>query len=297
MGFTVENTSLTQVVLPLALFLIMLGIGLSLRLDDFIRLRKQPGVVLLGSGLQLIGLPLLGCLLVTLFQVSGAYAAAIMILTLAPGGATSNMVSYLCRADIALSVCLTAIASMVTPFTLPILSFYVLQHWMSIETAVSFPITQTLVKLLFIALLPVFLGMVIFHHLPRWATRLQPVVKWSSLGFMILVVIGIVKSNQTHLIVLLEELGVVMIVMAALAVIISWLIAASFGFAIEQRLTLGIETGIQNAGLALIITGTVLNDAQMSGVVLLYGVLMQIPAVFLIIIRNLPQRKSSSIQP
>ncbi|QEQ97168.1 bile acid:sodium symporter family protein [Neptunomonas concharum] len=296
MGFTVENTSLTQVVLPLALFLIMLGIGLSLRLDDFIRLRKQPGVVLLGSGLQLIGLPLLGCLLVTLFQVSGAYAAAIMILTLAPGGATSNMVSYLCRADIALSVCLTAIASIVTPFTLPILSFYVLQHWMSIETAVSFPITQTLIKLLFIALLPIFLGMVIFYHLPRWATRLQPVVKWSSLGFMILVVIGIVKSNQTHLIVLLEELGVVMIVMAALAVIISWLIAASFGFAIEQRLTLGIETGIQNAGLALIITGTVLNDAQMSGVVLLYGVLMQIPAVFLIIIRNLPQRKSPSIQ-
>ncbi|WP_170221802.1 bile acid:sodium symporter family protein [Neptunomonas concharum] len=291
-----ENTSLTQVVLPLALFLIMLGIGLSLRLDDFIRLRKQPGVVLLGSGLQLIGLPLLGCLLVTLFQVSGAYAAAIMILTLAPGGATSNMVSYLCRADIALSVCLTAIASIVTPFTLPILSFYVLQHWMSIETAVSFPITQTLIKLLFIALLPIFLGMVIFYHLPRWATRLQPVVKWSSLGFMILVVIGIVKSNQTHLIVLLEELGVVMIVMAALAVIISWLIAASFGFAIEQRLTLGIETGIQNAGLALIITGTVLNDAQMSGVVLLYGVLMQIPAVFLIIIRNLPQRKSPSIQ-
>ncbi len=296
MGFTVENTSLTQVVLPLALFLIMLGIGLSLRLDDFIRLRKQPGVVLLGSGLQLIGLPLLGCLLVTLFQVSGAYAAAIMILTLAPGGATSNMVSYLCRADIALSVCLTAIASIVTPFTLPILSFYVLQHWMSTVSYMSFPITQTLIKLLFIALLPIFLGMVIFYHLPRWATRLQPVVKWSSLGFMILVVIGIVKSNQTHLIVLLEELGVVMIVMAALAVIISWLIAASFGFAIEQRLTLGIETGIQNAGLALIITGTVLNDAQMSGVVLLYGVLMQIPAVFLIIIRNLPQRKSSSIQ-
>ena len=113
---------------------------------------------------------------------------------------------------------------------------------------------------------------------------------------MIVVVIGIVRSNQTHLIVLLEELGVVMIVMASLAVIISWLIATSFGFAIEQRLTLGIETGIQNAGLALIITGTVLNDAQMSGVVLLYGVLMQIPAVLLIVIRNFPQTKSAGVQ-
>jgi BASS family bile acid:Na+ symporter len=284
-----EDTMLTQVILPLALFLIMLGIGLSLVVSDFLDLKSNPLSVAVGSVMQLVGLPVLGYCIVSLFSIPPTYAVGIMILTFAPGGATSNMISYLCRADTALSVSLTVIASLVTPFTLPLFSFIAVSHWLSLDATTAFPVAQTILKLLFITLLPVLLGMWLNHKVPNFSRKLQPVIKRCSLLFMLIVVVGIVLANKEKLSGLLIEVGPAVFLLSLSAMLAGWWVGKLFHLPIKQRLTLSIETGIQNAGLALMITGTVLHNTDMSAVVLLYGVLMQVPAILLIAVRHWKQ--------
>ena len=125
-----SSSVISQVILPLALFMIMLGVGMSLRLADFRLLISKPKVVVVGLVLQLILLPCLGLLVVTLFNLPAALAVGIMILTFAPGGATSNMITYLSRGDTALSVCLTGICGLITPLTMPLLTAMALSFWM-----------------------------------------------------------------------------------------------------------------------------------------------------------------------
>ena len=280
-----ESTGLVQVILPLALFLIMLGIGLSLTLSDFLVLKAQPRAVVVGSLMQLVGLPLLGYAVVTLMSLAPVYAVGIMILTFAPGGATSNMISYLCRADTALSVSLTVVASTLTPVTLPLLSYCVVTHWLSVESSISFPVVQTMLKLLAIALVPVLLGMWVRKKAPGFAIKLQPLIKSSSLIFMLVVVSGIVVANKDKLSPMLMQVGPAVMLLSITAMLAGAWAGQRCRLSTEKCLTLAIETGIQNAGLALIITGTVLHNTEMSGVVLLYGVLMQIPALLLIAYR------------
>lgn len=289
-----ENTGLIQIILPLALFLIMLGIGLSLSLNDFLALKAQPRAVVVGSLMQLVGLPLLGYAVVTLMNLPPVFAAGIMILTFAPGGATSNMISFLCRADTALSVSLTVIASILTPFTLPLLSYWVVTHWLAVESSIPFPIVQTMLKLLTIALVPVLLGMWVRKKMPVLATRLQPLIKWCSLLFMVVVVIGIVVANKDKLAPMLIQVGPAVLLLSITAMVAGEWVGRLSRLSSQQSLTLAIETGIQNAGLALVITGTVLHNTEMSGVVLLYGVLMQIPALLLIAYRHC-SRKAGAV--
>lgn len=281
-----ESTGLIQIILPLALFLIMLGIGLSLSLHDFLVLKAQPRAVVVGSVMQLVGLPLLGYAVVTLMKLPPMYAVGMMILTFAPGGATSNMISYLCKADTALSVSLTVIASILTPVTLPLLSYWAITHWLSVESSISFPVVHTMLKLLAIALVPVLLGMWIHKKMPGFASKLQPLIKWSSLLFMVVVVIGIVLANKDKLLPMLMQLGPAVMLLSITAMLAGAWVGKFCRLSSRQGLTLAIETGIQNAGLALVITGAVLHNAEMSGVVLLYGVLMQIPALLLIAYRH-----------
>ncbi|SIS62384.1 bile acid:sodium symporter family protein [Neptunomonas antarctica] len=291
-----ENTDLTQIVLPLVLFLIMLGIGLSLSVADFLDLRIQPRAVFVGSMMQIVGLPLLGYCVVSLLNVPPVYAVGIMILTFSPGGATSNMISYLCKADTALSVSLTVVASILTPITLPLFSYLAVDHWLLIDTAITFPVVQTILKLLVIALLPVLLGMWIRHKAACFAEKLQPFIKWGSLLFMLMVVIGIVVGNKERLFNMLSQVGPVVLLLSVAAMLAGWWVAQGFRLSTQQSMTIAIETGIQNAGLALVITGSVLHNTQMSGVVLLYGVLMQIPAALFIIYRHWSWRRATGLQ-
>lgn len=292
-----DSAHLSQLLLPVALFLIMFGIGLSLTPADFQRLTQQPKPVVLGVALQLVGLPAFGFLVICVFSLPPVYAVGIAILTFAPGGATSNMISYLCRADTALSVSLTALASVVTPLSLPLMSYVAVGYFMELSVEVNVPILQTITKLIVISLLPVALGMWLRHYKVAIAMRLQPVIKWASVLFMLTVVIGLLVANRDQLWELSSVAIPAVLTLSVGAMALGALTARIARLPWEQALTLGIETGIQNAGLALVITGTVLQDQAMSTVVLMYGILMQVPAILLVLYRNLPAVKWRWVVP
>ncbi|MGB3636992.1 MAG: bile acid:sodium symporter [Rivularia sp. (in: cyanobacteria)] len=164
-----QSSFLTTVFLPLALFIIMLGMGLGLTLNDFKRVFIQSKAVILGLIAQLIVLPTIGFLLATIFPLSPELAVGVMILAACPGGPTSNMVSYLVRGNVALSITLTAISSLITVFTIPIVVNLAMQKFMGEAIALQLPFLKTLIQIAVITFIPVALGMLLHRYAPQFA--------------------------------------------------------------------------------------------------------------------------------
>ncbi|WP_299196844.1 bile acid:sodium symporter family protein [uncultured Amphritea sp.] len=284
-----EGGNALSLLLPIALFIIMLGMGLTLKPADFLSLRYRPVAIIAGVALQLLLLPLLAWLVVTALALPVTLAAGLLIVSFAPGGATSNMISYLCRADTALSISLTAITSLIIPFTLPWLAWFTLEHLLGNGVMVELPLLSTIMKLIMVTLLPVAIGVLINYRWPQICAQLQRPMKILSLVFMCMVVVMISWANRSVLPELMPLLSPAIILLASSAMLLAMLIARYLlRLNTETALTLGIETGIQNAGTALMVTSAILQQPEMSLAVLLYGILMQIPAVLLVIWRNSP---------
>jgi BASS family bile acid:Na+ symporter len=159
----------------------------------------------------------------------------------------------------------------------------------------EFPVLESVLKLLLITLLPVLLGMLFSARSPNFSRRVTRPVKLLSLLFMVLVVTSIVMANWTRLPALIAIVGPAVLLLALLAMSLGYLLARLMRLQSEQQVTLSIEVGIQNAGTALLVTGGLLQSEEMSACVLIYGVLMQIPASMLVLWRNrdlllVPQR-------
>ncbi|MCV6589233.1 MAG: bile acid:sodium symporter [Marinobacterium sp.] len=288
------TSMMTQLILPAALFCIMTGVGLSLKREDFYRLCERPAVILTGVILQLLLLPALAWLVVTLWQLPATLAAGLMVVALAPGGATSNMITLLARGDTALSVSLTAITSLLTPITMPLLTALVLWWFIPQQSLTDFSLLTTMLKLLAIAVVPVALGMLIRHKASAFGQRMQRPVRWLALLFLLLVVIGIMHANQAQLLSVLLQVGPAALLLMILALSAGYLIARALRFQPQQALTLAIETGVQNAGTALLMTAGILQSPQMAASALCYGVVMNLPVLLLIAYRNLPQRLTAN---
>ncbi|WP_417580079.1 bile acid:sodium symporter family protein [Nitrincola sp.] len=281
-----QATLVSQIFLPLALFVIMLSVGMSLKLSDFVRVARQPVPVFLGILTQLLMLPLLGWIVVQLFNLPPLLAAGLMILTFAPGGATSNAITLLARGDAALSVSLTAINSLIIPFTLPLLTALILT-WLSLEsTLVRFPVIQAIGQMVLITLLPVVLGMLFGQYCPNLNHKLRSLFRSLALILMLMTVILLVVSSWDRLIVLLPQLALPVLILVLAAMSLGYILARMLGLDEPQQITLLVEVGLQNAGTALLVTSTLLQSPEMSASALVYGVLMQLPAMLLIVWRN-----------
>lgn len=291
------SSGIGQILLPVALFSIMFGVGMSLHLKAFSLLWQRPVIVGVAVITQLLFLPALALLVVSLFQVPAVLAVGILVLSFAPGGATSNMITYLCKGDTVLSVCITAISGLITPFTMPVFTMLAISYWLGDSTAVSLPVIETVAKLLLIAVVPVFLGALVHYKWPDICRKLEVFTKALACLFLIIVVIGIVKANLGALPSYLVQVAPAVLCLVTVAMLSGYLIAKFMGLASEQKLTYAIEIGIQNAAVALIITSAILQNDEMSASALIYGVLMNIPAFMLIIWRNWPvlSRKARTV--
>ena len=153
-----QSNLLTTVLLPLALAIVMLGMGLGLMPADFRRVTRQPKAVAVGLICQMVLLPLLGVLLAVLIPMQPAIAVGLIILAACPGGPSSNLMTYLARGDVALSVTLTAMSSLLTVFTIPVIANLALQHFMGQQSAIALPVGSTMLQIFLITLLPIAIG-------------------------------------------------------------------------------------------------------------------------------------------
>lgn len=265
--------------LPAALFLIMLGMGMTLSVSDFMRVRQAPLAILAGLSGQFILPPLMALLVIHLFDLQPIFAVGLMILSFAPSGATSNLMTFLSRGDVALSVTLTAITSLIIPFTLPLLSALVINYWLKESLAIELPLLRTWAQLILVSLLPILLGMLLASNWPAFAQRATRAMKPLSFAFLLLVIIAISSKHWERMPAFLAATAPAVLLMNTLALIAGWYWAKLWRQNAARRITIGLEVGVQNGGTALIVTLMVLGNAQMSVPPVIYGILMLGPSL------------------
>lgn len=271
-----EANVLTTVVLPLALFIIMLGMGLGLTLKDFQRIVAEPRGVLLGLAAQLILLPLVGFLLASVLPLSPELAVGVMILAACPGGPTSNLITYLAQGNVALSISLTAISSLITVVTIPLVVNVAMGQFLGAATDLRLPVGTTILQIAVITLIPVSLGMALHHFAPQFAMALEKRVKWLALFFLGLVIAGLLLKERANVLDFFAQVGWAMLSLVVLTM------ALGYGLAWLGRLdrpsatAITVEVGIQNGTLAIAIASapTFLNNPTMAIPAAIYSLLM-----------------------
>ncbi len=276
-----ELTPLLAAALPLALFLIMLGMGMTLERADFERVGRRGKAFAIGFAAQMLLPPLLALGLVFVFSLPPALAVGLLVLSFCPSGTTSNLFSYLAGADVALSISLTAIASLVTPFSIPLMTELVLQWQYGTQQSVNFPVLETILKLAVIVLLPVAAGMLWRVRAAASCRRWQPRLHRFSMLLFAAVIIGIVLDQGAQLADFFATAGTVCLTLVLLAMLLGWQIARVAGLPQRQVKTISIEVGMQHGGMALVVTQGVLHNPEMSIIPLTYGLLMLIPVTAL----------------
>jgi BASS family bile acid:Na+ symporter len=289
----VEASVLTAVLLPLALFIIMLGMGLGLTVDDFKRVVVEPRAMVLGLLAQLVMLPLVGLGLAIAFPLSPELAVGVMVLAACPGGPTSNLISYLVRGNVALSISLTAISSLVTVFTIPLVVNGAMQFFMGTGSDLQLPIGNTVLQIAVITLVPVSLGMVLHRLAPVGAARLEAGVKWLSLGFLGLIIAGLLVQERQNVVDFFVQVGLVTLTLNVVTMALGYAIGLAGRLPIPSRKAIAVEVGIQNGTLAIAVASapTLLNQPTLAIPAAIYSLLMFVTsAVFAVLVRQIPDR-------
>lgn len=265
------------IALPVTLFCIMFSMGASLTPANFKMVFKAPGAVFSGTVSQMLLLPVLAFVLLYPFELPAEIFIGFMILALSPGGTTSNMFSYLAGGNLALSVSLTAIVSVITPFSIPLVAGWILATQLGQSESIQLPFLQTLAKLSLVTLLPVILGMSLRHNKSKFCDQHEFWMTRVPLIMLLMVIAGIIYQNWQKMPFFIEQTGVPALMLASLSLVAGYLLARSLKQNEMDSRTIAIETSIQNGGTAILVTGTILQNPSMTIAPVMYGILMLIP--------------------
>ena len=293
---TMESSLLTAVFLPLALFIIMLGMGLGLTPMDFQRVLVAPKAVALGLVAQLIGLPVVGFLLAGLFPLSPELAVGVIILAACPGGPTSNLMTYLVQGNVALSITLTAISSLVTVFTIPLVVNLAMQQFMGEAAALQLPFLRTIIQIAVITLVPVSLGMLLRHYAPKFAAQVEKGVKWLSIAFLTLIIVGLLAKERANVVNFFLQVGGVALALNIITMLLGFAIATVAQLDLRSRKAIAVEVGIQNGTLAIAVASapTFLDAPTMAIPAAIYSLMMFITSAVFV---GLMRPASAALEP
>ena len=258
------TTIITQIFLPISLAIIMFGMGLTLVVNDFTRLFTYPKEIIIGLSNQLVLLPLIGFLIILLFDLNSSMAIGIMILSLCPGGPTSNLITQVARGNIGLSVTLTALASLITVFTIPIILSKAITYFTGeTDIVIELPIVQTMIQILVITVIPVSIGMLIRKKNEAFAARMERPMRIASTVLFIIIFLLVMFANKDLIVQAMKEVGLATLLLNLSTMTLGYLTAKVFGMKGKSQISITIESGIQNGTLAFVIATTILNNVEM----------------------------------
>ena len=271
-----QSNLFTSILLPLALAIVMLGMGLSLVPEDFKRITRDPKAVVVGTICQVLLLPLIGTLITLVVPMQPEIAVGLLVLAVCPGGPSSNLITYLAKGDVALSVTLTAVSSIITVFTIPLFANQALQYFLGESAAIALPIGATTLQIFLITLLPIAIGMAIRYQFPGTARRLEKQMSRLAVGLLALIIVLLLVKEGNKLPGFLVQVGVAVLLLNLVATLTGFLAGKVFRLPLAQQICIAIEVGIQNGTLAIAITAGLLNNPDMAVPAAVYSLLMYI---------------------
>tara|TARA_B100001996_G_scaffold377348_1_gene359842 strand:+ start:459 stop:1310 length:852 start_codon:yes stop_codon:yes gene_type:complete len=272
---------------PLALAFIMLGLGLGLTMKDFLRVINHPRDFAVGFVCQLIILPIVAYILVFIFRLPAELALGVMIIAAAPGGVTTNVMTKFAKGDVALSISLTAVISLISIISVP---FIILQSAKLLGISnISEEITMTgiAIKMAGVVTIPVILGMVIRKFAENFiASKISLIEKITGILFII-VFSAIWIEERENIFSYLAQAGFITLILNVIMMFIAYYIAKFFATGVEQRKSISIECGLQNGTLAVFVATQIFNDVIYIVPTAAYALIMYITAfIFMYIVRN-----------
>ncbi|MGJ8680905.1 bile acid:sodium symporter family protein [Paraglaciecola sp.] len=273
---------LTQFILPLVLALIMFGMGLSLTKQDFLELGKEPKAIFVGLLGQVILLPILAFSIALLLDLDSHLAVGLMLVAACPGGTSSNIISHIARANLALSVSLTAVTTIICVVSTPLIIQLAINHFDSSSTE-EFSLVTTTLGLIIITLLPVLLGISLRHKFPEQAKRSEAFFRGLSTSFLVLMIVAICYQEKDTLAESFSQVFSGAVLLNLMAITFGVLLGSVFQLSKKNSLTLGIEVGIQNGSMAILIAVSFLDRPEYAIAGGVYGLTMYLGASLLIL--------------
>jgi bile acid:Na+ symporter, BASS family len=271
------TSTVFTIFMPIALGLVMFGLGLTLTVADFDRVLRYPKAAAVALTCQLAVLPFICYGLVVAFGLQGALAVGMMLLVAAPGGITANLFSHLAGGDVALNITLTAINSLLSAFTLPVVVALATWRFMGDQAAIGLQLGK-FVEVLAIVLIPVGIGLWTRHRFGAWAVRMHRRVSIASAVVLVLVILGAVAQAFDVLAANLGRLGGIALLLSTLSLTVGYVVPRLFRVSRRQSIASAMEIGIHNVTVAIIVAVSVIGNEAMAAPAAVYGVLMFVPA-------------------
>ncbi len=264
--------ALTEIGLPIALGIIMFGLGLDLTLKDFRRVREHPKAVIVALACQLLLLPLICFGLVLLFDLPPLLGIGLMLLAASPGGTTANLFSHLFRGDVALNITLTAINSVIAIATLPVITNLAIAYFDQGDT-VSLPPVEV-IKVFVLILVPVAIGMAVRSRRPDFAERMDRPVRIASAVILAVLVVGILAGEAENVGDYLASVGAAAALFCAISLVVGYAVPRAFGIVQGQAIASSFEIGVHNGTLAIFVAENILQVNEVAVPAAVYSLLM-----------------------
>ena len=260
--------------LPITLAIITLGMGLSLTDKDFKNIFMHPKAVIIGLCCQMILLPLIAWLIARSIQIDPLFKVGLMIIAACPGGATSNLITYLLRGNVALSISMTALNSIITLITIPLVVHLSLVAFINEDAAIRLNVVETIIKVFLITIVPAFIGTRIRKNYPNFSFKVERPLRVVLPLLLLVVYAGVIFIDQgTGEATRIDFVKIFpfALLLNILAMISGFLVARVFRLRVINQFTISIEVGLQNSALAIFVAATLLNSNDMALVPVVYG--------------------------
>ena len=277
----------TDVILPLALAFIMFTLGLGLSISDFSNVFKKPKNFLVGLVSQLIFLPIVGLVLVKIWPLPIEIAIGVMLIAAAPGGVTSNILTFFAKGDVALSVSLTAVMSLLSALSVPIVLAISIGLIGDSSLPESISLTGIALSMFLIVTLPVLLGMGVRSFLNSLTLKIEKSARFISTLLFVLVLLGAILAERENVVSYFAQTGLVVLTLNILMMLIAFYWSGFFGTGISQKKAIAIECGLQNGTLAIFVGTTVFGGGLYIIPAATYSLIMYLTSlIFIYFIKN-----------
>lgn len=291
------DSGIITIMLPLALAIIMIGLGLELTPKDFARVSKHPKAVLTALFCQLVLLVGLAFIICKALELPPLLSVGLMLLAASPGGSTANLFSYLFKGDIALNITLTAINSVIAAFTLPLIVNFAIQHFLNDGQQITMQFSKIL-QVFAIILIPVCIGMLLRHYAPHFSEKLNKPLRIFSVAFLILIIIGAIAKERANIMEYIGQVGLATIIFCISSLIIGYFVPRLMGINSAQARACAFEIGIHNSTLAMTIALTVIANSAVAMPAAVYSIFMYIfAAIFGFLLNRFTEQPVAKTAP